>query len=89
MILARVVGNLTATQKQPSHHGKKILVVQPLTLNGEPTGDHVVAFDAADAGVGDHVLVIQEGFSAMTAVGHVDAPIDAAVIGVVDNVEFT
>jgi microcompartment protein CcmK/EutM len=88
MILARVVGNLTATQKQSSHHGKKILVLQPLTLGGEPNGDHVVAFDAVDAGVGDRVLVVQEGFSAMTAVGHVESPIDAAVIGVVDHVEF-
>jgi microcompartment protein CcmK/EutM len=89
MILARVVGNVTATQKQSSHHGKKILVVQPLTLAGDPTGDRVIALDAVDAGVGDHVLVVQEGYSAMTAVGHVDSPIDAAVIGVVDHVEFS
>ena len=89
MILARVVGNIAATQKQSSHHGKKILVVQPLTLEGEPTGDRVVALDAVGAGVGDRVLLVQEGFSAMTAVGHTDSPIDAAVIGVVDHVELT
>lgn len=89
MILARVVGNLTATQKQSTHHGKKILVVQPLTLAGAPSGDRVVALDAVDAGVGDHVLIVQEGLSAMTSVGHTNAPIDAAVVGVVDHVEFT
>jgi microcompartment protein CcmK/EutM len=48
----------------------------------------IVALDAVDAGVGDRVIAVQEGFSAMTSVGHVEAPIDAAVIGVVDLVEL-
>ena len=48
-------------------------------------GDPFVALDAVGAGVGERVLAIQEGFSAMTAVGHTEAPIDAAVIGVVDQ----
>jgi ethanolamine utilization protein EutN len=88
MILARVIGQVIATQKEPSHEGKKILLVQALTLQNEPTGDPFVAMDAVDAGIGDRVLAIQEGFSAMTAVGHTDAPIDAAIIGVVDAVEL-
>ena len=89
MILARVVGHIVATQKQASHEGKKILLLQPLTLDGEPMGDRIVALDSVDAGVGDRVLAVQEGFSAMTSVGHTDSPIDAAVIGVVDLVEFS
>jgi microcompartment protein CcmK/EutM len=89
MIIARVVGNVVATQKQPSHVGKKILLIQPLDLDGMPQGDVVVALDAVDAGVGDRVLAVQEGFSAMTAVGHKESPIDAAVVGVVDLVELT
>ena len=89
MILARVVGHVVATQKQGSHEGKKILLLQPLTLDGEPMGDRIVAIDAVDAGVGDHVLAVQEGFSAMTAVGHTESPIDAAIIGVVDEVELS
>ena len=88
MILARVIGQVIATQKEPSHEGKKILLVQALNLQNEPTGDPFVALDAVDAGIGDRVLAIQEGFSAMTAVGHTDAPIDAAIIGVVDAVEL-
>lgn len=88
MIIARVVGNVVATQKQQTHEGKKILLIQPLDLQGEPMGDVVVALDAVDAGVGDRVLAVQEGFSAMTSVGHVESPIDAAVIGVVDLLEF-
>ena len=88
MIIARVVGNVIATQKQESHEGKKILLVQPLDLDGRPSGDVFVALDAADAGIGDRVLAVQEGFSAMTSVGHVESPIDAAVIGVIDLVEL-
>ena len=88
MIIARVVGNVVATQKQETHEGKKILLIQPLDLEDQPMGDVVVALDAVDAGVGDRVLAVQEGFSAMTSVGHTESPIDAAVIGIVDMVEF-
>ena len=88
MIIARVVGNITATQKQESHEGKKILLVQPLDLDGQPSGEVFAALDSVDAGVGDRVLAVQEGFSAMTSVGHVEAPIDAAVIGVIDMVQL-
>ena len=88
MIIARVVGNVVATQKEASHEGKKILLIQPLDLENQPMGDAIVALDAVDAGVGDRVLAVQEGFSAMTSVGHIESPIDAAVIGVVDLVEF-
>ena len=88
MIIARVVGNVVATQKHESHHGQKILLLQPLDLEDQPMGDVVVALDAVDAGVGDRVLAVQEGFSAMTSVGHVESPIDAAVVGVIDLVEI-
>jgi len=88
VIIARVIGNVVATQKQTAHEGKKILLLQPLDLEDQPMGDVVVALDAVDAGIGDRVLAVQEGFSAMTSVGHVESPIDAAVIGVVDLVEI-
>jgi ethanolamine utilization protein EutN len=88
VIIARVVGNLTASQKHPSHEGKKILLIQPLDLEGNPLGDVVVALDSVDAGVGDRVLAVQEGFSAMTSVGQPNSPIDAAVIGVIDVVTW-
>ena len=88
MIIARVVGNVVATQKHEAHEGKKILLIQPVDLEGQPWGDVVVALDAVDAGIGDRVLVVQEGFSAMTSVGHIESPIDAAVVGVVDMVEL-
>lgn len=88
MIIGRIVGEVVATQKSPSHEGRKILAVQPLNLDGSDRGDIVLALDAVDAGAGDKVLVAQEGFSAMTAVGRPNSPIDMAVVGVIDAVEI-
>jgi len=88
MLIARVVGELVATQKHSSHEGRKLLLVQPLNLNGSDRGDPVVALDAVDAGVGDCVLVATEGFSAMTAVGRPQSPIDMAVIGFIDHLDL-
>ena len=86
MLIGRIIGDVVATQKAPSHEGRKILVVQPLNLDGTDRGDPVLALDAVDAGVGERVLLVTEGFSAMTAVGRPNSPIDAAVIGVIDSI---
>ena len=88
MLIGRVVGELVATQKHPSHEGRKVLLVQPLNLDGSNRGDAVIALDAVDAGVGDKVLIATEGFSAMTAVGRPQSPIDMAVIGFIDHIEL-
>ncbi|MCX6618802.1 MAG: EutN/CcmL family microcompartment protein, partial [Acidobacteria bacterium] len=66
MLIARVIGDVVATQKHASHEGCKILLVQPLNLDGSDRGDALVAMDAVDAGVGDQVLLATEGFAAMT-----------------------
>ncbi len=88
MLIARVIGDLVATQKHPSHIGRKALLVQPLNLDGTDRGDALIAFDAVDAGIGDRVLVVTEGFSAMTAVERPNSPIDMAVIGFIDRIDL-
>ena len=88
MLIARVVGELVATQKHSSHEGCKLLLVQPLNLDGTDRGDAVVAVDAVDAGPGDRVLLVTEGFSAMTSVGRPQSPIDMAVIGFIDDIDL-
>jgi len=88
MLIARVVGDVVATQKHTSHAGRKILLVQPLNLDGSDRGDAVLALDAVDAGVGDRVLLVTEGYSAMTSVGRPESPIDMAVVGVIDRVDL-
>jgi ethanolamine utilization protein EutN len=89
MIIGRVLGEVVATRKHQSHEGRKILLVQPLALDDSAKGDPVLALDAVDAGVGDRVLVVQEGYGAMTSVGRPQSPIDMSVIGVVDEVELS
>jgi ethanolamine utilization protein EutN len=88
MLIARVIGEIVATQKHPSHEGRKALLVQPLNLDGTDRGDAVVALDAVDAGIGDRVLLATEGFSAMTSVGRPQSPIDMAVVGFLDHIEI-
>ena len=88
MLIGKIIGDVVATQKSPSHVGRKILMVQPLNLDGTDRGEPVLALDAVDAGVGDKVLIVSEGFSAMTAVGRPNSPIDMAVVGVVDAVNL-
>jgi ethanolamine utilization protein EutN len=88
MLLGRVVGNLVATQKNEKLEGAKLLLVQPLDLEGRDRGTTVLAIDGVDAGEGDRVLLIQDGRSAQMVLGRGVAAVDAAVIGVVDAVEL-
>jgi ethanolamine utilization protein EutN len=88
MLIAHVIGELISTHKHQSHVGRKALIVQPLDLDGSKRGDAVIAFDAVDAGVGDRVLLVTEGFSAMTSVGRPESPIDMAVVGVIDRIDL-
>jgi microcompartment protein CcmK/EutM len=88
MLIARVIGEIVATRKHPSHEGRKVLLVQPLNLDGSDRGVAVVALDAVDAGVGDRVLLATEGYGAMTSVGRPRSPIDMAVVGFIDHIEI-
>ena len=87
MILARVVGNLVATQKNPKLEGAKLMLVQPLGLDGAAKGATVLAIDSVDAGIGDRVLLVQDGKAAMQELGRGLAAVDAAIVGVVDSVD--
>ena len=89
MLIGRVVGNVTATRKHEKLEGSKLLLVQPLDLGGEPKDVPVLAIDSCDAGVGDRVLLVQEGKSAMQVLNRGLAAVDAAVVGVVDRVALT
>jgi ethanolamine utilization protein EutN len=89
MIIGRVLGEVVATRKHPSHDGRKVLLVQPLALDDTAKGEPILALDAVDAGVGDRVLVVQEGYAAMSAAGRPQSPIDMCIIGVVDEIELT
>lgn len=88
MLIARVIGELVATQKHSSYEAAKVLLVQPLNLDGSERGDALVALDSVGAGVGNQVLVTVDGYAAFTSVGKSLSPIDMAVIGIIDRIEF-
>jgi ethanolamine utilization protein EutN len=87
MILARVVGQVIATQKRPQFEGAKLLLVQPESPSGEPKGATLLAIDSIGVGVSERVLVVLEGRAAGEALGRKLSPVDAAIIGRVDEVE--
>lgn len=87
MRLARVIGQVVATVKDERQRGWKLLQVQPIDTAGRPLEAAVVAIDAAQAGVGDVVLLLAEGKSARQLMGSADAPCEAIVAGVIDHVE--
>ena len=84
MRLARVVGTVVATRKAHKLDGAKLLLTQPVDRAGQPVGVSQLAVDAVGAGVGDLVLLVLEGRAAGAALGRRAAPVDAAIVGIVD-----
>jgi ethanolamine utilization protein EutN len=89
MILARVLGNIVATQKNPRYQDARVMLCQQITPEGEEMPLTILALDSVDSGVGDIVLIVQEGWGASTAAtGEAGAAIDSAIIGVVDQIDL-
>ncbi|MEO7190389.1 MAG: EutN/CcmL family microcompartment protein [Vicinamibacterales bacterium] len=86
MLLAKIVGTVVATRKDERLVSSKLLVVRPMDPSGKPEGHYLVAVDTVNAGVGETVLIVS-GSSARMASGLKDCPIDAAIVGVVDQIE--
>ena len=89
MQIARVVGTVVATQKNRKLEGAKLLLVQPLTLEGQPKGTALLAIDSVGAGIGETVLIVIEGKAAGDALGRKAAAVDAAIVGIIDAVEVS
>ncbi len=87
MILARVAGNIVATRKDPRLEGFKLLIVKPVTPEGNPESNYLIAVDSVGAGPNDLVLVVS-GSSARMAEGCKDKPVDASIVGIVDLVHL-
>jgi ethanolamine utilization protein EutN len=88
MQIGTVVGTVVSTQKNRKLEGAKLLLVQPLTLEGEARGTAVLAIDSVGAGVGERVLLVIEGKAAGAALGRKNAAVDAAIIGIVDALDY-
>ena len=87
MLLAKIVGTVVATRKDPRLVSNKLLVVRPMDPRGKAEGNYLVAIDTVDAGVGETVLVVS-GSSARMASGLKDCPVDAAIVGIIDEIEL-
>lgn len=87
MIIARVVGNVVATQKNEHLIGGKLMILQPIDTKGNPAGDEFMAIDGIGAGTGDLVLCIAEGGSARAVYKNSKSPIDTVIAGIIDIVE--
>ena len=84
MQIARVIGDVVATQKDPAYHGIKLLVVQPLAADGSDSGRALVAVDSVGAGVGETVFFVR-GKEASFPFYPVEVPADAGIVGIVDH----
>ena len=88
MLLARIVGTVVATRKDPRLVSNKLLLARPIDPKGKAEGNYLVALDTVDAGVGETVLIVS-GSSARMAAGMKDTPVDAAVVGIVDVIDVS
>jgi ethanolamine utilization protein EutN len=86
MQIAQVIGTLVSTQKHKKLEGAKLLLVQPLTLDERPMGTPLLTIDSVGAGVGEKVLIVLEGRAAGEALRRKAAPVDAAIIGIIDRI---
>jgi microcompartment protein CcmK/EutM len=89
MYIGIVAGTVVATIKHQAFAGHKLLLIERLDLEGQPTADYDICVDMARAGVGDRVLVLDEGNGARQVLNMKVAPIRAVVVGVVDEVALT
>ena len=87
MIICRVTGSIVSTIKNKHFEGKKLLIVQPLDLDMKDKDDAFLAVDTVSAGVGDNVLVNKEGGSARIVFEDDEIPLQAVIVGVIDNIE--
>jgi ethanolamine utilization protein EutN len=83
-----VIGTVVSTQKHRKFEGAKLMLVQPLNIDDTPRGNALLAIDGVGAGVDEKVLVVLEGRAAGEALGKKGAPVDAAIIGIIDTVSM-
>jgi ethanolamine utilization protein EutN len=88
MQIARVIGTVVATQKHRKFEGAKLLLVQAVNPDDTPRGSAILAVDGVGAGIHEKVLVVLEGRAAGEALGRKAAPVDAAIVGIIDDLDI-
>jgi microcompartment protein CcmK/EutM len=88
MILAKVTGTVVTTISHPDFKNRRLLVVQPLVMEGEKADEDFIALDCSQAGIGDTVLINREGGGARQVLKNPDAPVISVIVGIVDSVSI-
>jgi microcompartment protein CcmK/EutM len=88
LLIAKIIGTVVATRKDPRLESTKLLLARGMDPSGKVDGAYLVAVDTVDAGVGETVLIVS-GSSARMASGMKDCPVDAAIVGIVDSIEVS
>lgn len=88
MILGRITGSVVSTIHHPIVDGRRLLLADRLDQSGNPTGGYLIALDAIGAGMGETVLILDEGNGARQILEDSDAPVRSMVVGIVDQVEL-
>lgn len=87
MILGIVRGSIYSTIHHPICAGKKLLIVDHIDAAGTPTGKYLIAMDSVGAGMGQTVLVLDEGNGARQVLNDSTAPVRSIIVGIVDTIE--
>ena len=88
MILGRVTGSVVSTIHHPVVDGRKLLIADHLDQYGKPTGGYIIALDAIGAGMGETVLILDEGNGARQLLDDDEAPVRSMVVGIVDDIHL-
>ena len=88
MVIGRIIGTVVCTRKDDRLIPFKLLVVQPLDSDGKAFGNYLIAVDTVDAGASERVLVVSGSSARMTTVTK-DCPVDAAIVGIVDTIDYS
>ena len=87
MFVARIIGEVVSTIKHHALDGRKLLVIEKLDAHQKPLGDSLLAVDSVGAGIGEIVLVVDEGTSAALVTGLDDPPIRTLIVGIIDRID--
>jgi ethanolamine utilization protein EutN len=86
MMTGMVIGNIYSTINHPFYDGKKLMMVEKSNAQGKPSGDYLIAVDSVGAGIGEMVLVLDEGTGARQVLESSDGPVRSVIVGIVDHV---
>jgi len=89
VLLAKVKGNIVSTQKNQHLNGHKLMLIRTVDLEGNFIGKKdIVAIDLMDSGIGDTVLVTQEGSAVQQILGHDKAPVHSIIVAIIDKLDY-